>query len=60
MKKRFRQLLGEIADKPMWKQKQILETTLDNWMQTESFPGKTEGYKQVDDILVMGIKTEGI
>ncbi|WP_299455704.1 7TM diverse intracellular signaling domain-containing protein [uncultured Microscilla sp.] len=52
MKKRFRQLLGTIAHKPVKEQKQILEATLDEWMHSN---GKT--YKQIDDVLVMGVKT---
>ena len=47
MKKRLRELLGEISTQPMPKQKQILEATLDNWM---------DGHEQIDDILVMGIE----
>lgn len=47
MKKRFRQLLAKIADQPLFTQQQILENTLDDWMQN---------HEQVDDILVMGIK----
>jgi len=47
MKKRFREFLYEIYEKKMTEQKKILEETLNNWM---------EGYEQVDDILVMGIR----
>lgn len=45
---RFRELLYEIHHKPMAEQKEILEQTLANWMQSK--------YEQVDDILVMGAK----
>ena len=45
MKKRFRELLFSISEKPIEEQKQTLETTLDDWQGTQ---------EQVDDILVMG------
>jgi len=45
--RRFRQLLLEIQDEPMEKQKMILDEKLDEWR------GKIE---QIDDILVIGIK----
>ena len=47
MSKRFRELLLEIHEKPMGKQRNILEKTLSDWM------GKEE---QVDDILVIGVR----
>ncbi len=47
MVKRFRQLLFELHNKPMDKQKQLLEETLNEWM---------NGHSQVDDILVMGVR----
>jgi len=47
MVKRFRELLFEIHQKPMIEQKSILKETLKNWMGEE---------KQIDDILVMGVK----
>ena len=47
MSNRFKELLFEIHEKPMEKQKMILEETLISWM------GKEE---QVDDILVMGVR----
>ncbi len=47
MVKRFRQLLFEIHAYPMSQQHQLLETTLQNWMQHEN---------QIDDILVIGGK----
>lgn len=46
-KKNFKELLLEINQKPMPQQKEILEKTLTDWMQ---------GYEQVDDILVSGIR----
>lgn len=48
MVKRFRELLFEIHQKPINEQKQILDDTIENWR------GDTQ--KQIDDILVMGIK----
>jgi len=45
--KNFRNLLICVQDQPMNKQKETLETTIENWK------GK---YHQVDDITVMGIK----
>jgi hypothetical protein len=49
MKKNFKRLLLDIQDFPMNRQKEILEKTLRDWM------GNTP---QIDDILVMGIRTE--
>jgi serine phosphatase RsbU (regulator of sigma subunit) len=49
MKKNFKKLILEIQDYPMSKQKELLEENLRNWM------GQTP---QIDDILVMGIRTE--
>jgi serine phosphatase RsbU (regulator of sigma subunit) len=49
--KRFKNLLQEIHNLDMQKQKTILEEELDNWKQDE---------EQVDDILVMGFKVEGL
>jgi serine phosphatase RsbU (regulator of sigma subunit)/uncharacterized protein HemY len=43
----FKELLGEIYNKSMDEQKEILEKTLDDWMSETS---------QIDDILVMGIR----
>lgn len=45
MRKRFKNLLQEITHKPMTEQKNILETTINDWM---------EGHTQIDDILVVG------
>ncbi len=47
MSKRFRQLLLDIHNKPMQQQKEILESTLYEWM------GINE---QVDDITIIGVK----
>jgi len=49
MKKNFKKLILEIQDYPMSKQKDLLEKNLKDWM------GQTP---QIDDILVMGIRTE--
>jgi serine phosphatase RsbU (regulator of sigma subunit) len=49
MKKNFKRLILEIQDYPMDKQKEILEQNLKSWM------GQIP---QIDDILVMGIRTE--
>jgi ligand-binding sensor domain-containing protein/serine phosphatase RsbU (regulator of sigma subunit) len=43
----FRKLLCDISDKPMNDQYEILNRTIEEWK---------EGYEQIDDILVMGIK----
>ncbi len=49
MKKQLRQLLLDIHHRSMAEQKQILQTTIEEWMQ--------EGNeKQIDDILVVGLK----
>jgi hypothetical protein len=49
MKKSFKKLILEIQDYPMKRQKELLEKNLKDWM------GQTP---QIDDILVMGIRTE--
>jgi hypothetical protein len=49
MKKNFKRLLLEIQDYPMDKQKEVLEQNLKTWM------GQSP---QIDDILVMGIRTD--
>ncbi|MGA1976474.1 MAG: SpoIIE family protein phosphatase [Bacteroidales bacterium] len=49
MKKNFKKLILEIQDYPMDKQKELLEKNLKSWM------GQSP---QIDDILVMGIRTE--
>lgn len=47
MRKRFKNLLQEITHDPMDKQKDVLENTIEDWM---------NGYTQIDDILVVGFK----
>jgi len=47
MRNRFKHLLLNNAHKPMSKQKEILNNTMNKWM------GKT---RQIDDILVLGVK----
>lgn len=49
MKKNFKRLLLDIQDYPMVKQKELLEKNLKDWM------GESP---QIDDILVMGIRTD--
>jgi serine phosphatase RsbU (regulator of sigma subunit) len=49
MKKKFKRLLLEIQEFPMNKQKEVLEQNLRTWM------GQSP---QIDDILVMGIRTD--
>ncbi|MEH0154267.1 tetratricopeptide repeat protein [Limibacter armeniacum] len=45
---KFKQLLEEVCDKPFMEQQQVLQETLEYWME--------EGNeKQIDDILVMGL-----
>ncbi len=46
---RFHDLLLDIHENEMDKQKEIIDKTLNDWM---------HGYEQIDDILVMGIKIE--
>lgn len=46
-KKNFKELLLEICSENMQKQKEILDRTIVEWM---------DGYEQIDDILVSGIK----
>ncbi|AZQ61641.1 HAMP domain-containing protein [Flammeovirga pectinis] len=47
-KKNFRNMLKDIADKPMYEQKSIIAMTIDDWM--------TGTVKQTDDILVVGFQ----
>jgi hypothetical protein len=49
MVSKFKKLLLEISEKPMAKQKDILETTISNWI---SVGNET----QTDDICVLGIR----
>lgn len=46
--KYFKKLLLSVQDKPMEEQKDIIENTLNDWL--------GYNYKQLDDILVIGIK----
>jgi hypothetical protein len=49
MKKNFKRLILDIQDYPMDKQKEVLDNNLKEWM----------GHSpQIDDILVMGIRTQ--
>ena len=43
----FKKLLLKIHDQPLYEQKEILNETLEKWM---------EGYSQRDDILVIGVR----
>ncbi|HAN19314.1 MAG: hypothetical protein A2X13_01435 [Bacteroidetes bacterium GWC2_33_15] len=43
----FRELILKISDKPMYLQKEIIETTFNIWK---------EGQEQIDDVVVLGIK----
>ena len=47
MARKFQRLLLGIQDKTMPEQKQLLENHLKEWM---------NGYEQVDDILVVGVR----
>jgi serine phosphatase RsbU (regulator of sigma subunit) len=49
MKKNFKRLILDIQDYPMNKQKELLENNLKEWMGSSP---------QIDDILVMGIRTD--
>ncbi|EAY25951.1 tetratricopeptide repeat protein [Microscilla marina] len=62
MKKRFRELLHSLSANDMTKQKEVLEQTLLEWVSVESTGITSENQepggkqKQVDDILVLGVK----
>ncbi len=47
MKGKLRRLLEETGDKPMQEQKQILEDTLEKWMNNQP---------QIDDIVIVGVR----
>ncbi|MFC2086271.1 SpoIIE family protein phosphatase [Bacteroidota bacterium] len=47
MRKNFKNLLLEIHEEPMYQQKEILDKTLNDWM---------DGQPQMDDILVVGVR----
>ncbi len=49
MKKRFREMIEAMQEKPMQEQKEILDATIEEW--------KKEGeMEQIDDILVIGVR----
>ncbi|HEY8401149.1 MAG TPA: tetratricopeptide repeat protein [Cytophagaceae bacterium] len=50
MYSRFKQLLLQIHQEPMQKQRKILDQTIEDW--------KSDVHKQIDDILVIGFKIE--
>lgn len=54
MKKRFKELLLDLNEKPMAEQQQILSRTIQNWMDQENESGSKQ--EQIDDILVIGLK----
>jgi hypothetical protein len=47
MSRKFKEMLLQIQDKPMDKQKAILDKTLEDWQ---------GNFEQIDDILVFGIR----
>ncbi|MDA3778686.1 MAG: response regulator [Bacteroidales bacterium] len=49
MSRNFKKLLLKIHDKPMEEQRQILDTTIEDWK---------GGFQQLDDILVVGFKPQ--
>jgi serine phosphatase RsbU (regulator of sigma subunit) len=48
--KTMKALLASIQDKPMNKQKEILNKTIEDWM------AETEGQEQIDDMVIIGVK----
>ncbi len=56
MTKRFKELLLENYTKPMSEQKQILDKFLQDWQAYTNEKG--EPYRQIDDILVIGVKIQ--
>ncbi|WP_299456263.1 tetratricopeptide repeat protein [uncultured Microscilla sp.] len=56
MKGHLKKLLLEIHQKPMKEQKQILETTIIQWMERQN--ARTKEEPQLDDILVVGFRVE--
>ncbi len=56
MTKRFKELLLENYTKPMSEQKQILDKFLQEWQSYTNEKGET--YRQIDDILVIGVKIQ--
>ncbi len=55
MYKPFKQLLLQIQDKPMTKQKEILCQTFNEW-KSHINPLTGANYEQIDDVLIIGIK----
>lgn len=51
--KRFKDLLMNIHQEPLSKQKEILAETMKNWISTESYR-----YEQMDDMLIFGVKID--
>jgi len=56
MYKKFRELLASIAIKPMPEQKEILNETIEKWMDFPSRWDNASKYEQVDDIVIIGIR----
>ncbi|EAY29693.1 conserved hypothetical protein [Microscilla marina ATCC 23134] len=56
MKGHLKKLLLQIHQKPMKEQKQILETTIVQWMERQN--ARTKKEPQLDDILVVGFRVE--
>lgn len=54
MTKRFKELLMNNYSKPMYEQKEILDNFLSQWQAYTNERGET--YKQIDDILVIGVR----
>lgn len=54
MMKQFEQLISEINNKSMKEQKEIFDETIINWQNHIDINGKS--FKQIDDILVIGLK----
>jgi serine phosphatase RsbU (regulator of sigma subunit) len=54
MSKRFKELLLQHHQKPVLVQKKVLEEFLEHWLSFKNSIGET--YKQIDDILIIGIK----
>jgi serine phosphatase RsbU (regulator of sigma subunit) len=51
---RFKKLLLKIQDKIMFEQKNILERSLDEWMNSKG--GSGNNVEQIDDVTILGIK----
>lgn len=49
--KPFKELLLSIQDKPMQEQKETLNNSFDNWINTDN-----NNYEQIDDVMVIGIR----